>query len=435
MSPRTGLASVNFFLADVEGGLGPFLATFLAGAGWSPERVGWVMTIAGLVGLAFNGPAGALVDRAGHPRGLMGLATMVIVIGTLALLPAHAFASVLASQIGVAIAAALMPPALTALTLGIVGKASFPFQQGRNQAWNHGGNVLASGLIAWLAGGSGRVAVFWVLAAMALASGLSLLLIPARAVDPVRARGTREIAQRASLRSILEDRRVLLVCAGLTLFHLANAAMLPLLGERVAKVGHGDATRWLAICVIVAQVAMTGVALAASWAADRIDRAWLFVIPCMVLPVRTAMAAFAWAPAWLLPIQVMDACGAGLLGVSVPILIADYTWGSGRTQTALGTANTFQGIGASLSNVFGGMLMMRIGWTWGFLGLGAPSLGALAMSLLLLRLSGPDGQASRRPAGASASPTIAAFSPAARSASRQDTARLGATAASRPPEV
>ncbi|HEY1932235.1 MAG TPA: MFS transporter, partial [Acetobacteraceae bacterium] len=357
MRPRTGLAAINFFLADVAGGLGPFLATWLAGAAhWSPERVGIVLTVIGLAGIAFAGPAGALVDALGCPRLLLALGTLIVAIGTLALLPARHLAPVLVSQIAVAAAAALIAPALTALTLGIVGKETFPAQQGRNQAWNHAGNVVASVLIAWLAGTIAGISAFWVFSGMALASGIALLTIRRSDVDIDRARGRTAGAPHVTLTSVLTDRRVLLVCVGLMMFHLSNAAMLPLLGQRMADVGHGNATRWLAICVIVAQLTMVGVAAATAWASMRIARSWLFLIPCLVLPVRGAMAAFAWAPEWLLPIQVLDACGAGLLGVSLPILIADYTWGSGHTQTALGVANMFQGVGAALSTTVGGVL-------------------------------------------------------------------------------
>lgn len=384
MSPTGALAAINFFEADVEGGLGPFLATWLAGsAKWQPEQVGLVMTITGLVGLVFNAPAGALVDRVGRPRMLMALATALVVVGTLALVPARHLGTVLGSQFGVAAGAALIPPALTALTLGLVGKEGFPPQQGRNQAWNHAGNVLASGAIAWLAGQEAGLATFFVFAGMAVASGLSLLMVRSADFDPARARGAESRSADASMWSLLRDRRLLLLCLALTLFHLGNAAMLPLLGQRMARFGSGNATRWLAICVIVAQFAMIAVAAAAAWSASRIRRSWLFVIPCAVLPVRGVMAAFGWSVEWLIPIQILDACGAGLLGVSVPILVADYTWGSGRTQTALGTANTFQGVGAALSNVVGGILVQEIGWTWAFLGLTAPTLVALAIALRL----------------------------------------------------
>jgi hypothetical protein len=113
-----------------------------------------------------------------------------------------------------------------------------------------------------------------------------------------------------------------------------------------------------------------------------------------VLCIRGVMAAMATEPLWLVPIQMLDACGAGTLGVAVPILVADFTWGSGRTQTALGAVATFQGIGAALSGSFGGVLATQIGWTASFLGLTAPAVAALALSLLLA------GQASRLNAAA-----------------------------------
>ena len=188
---------------------------------------------------------------------------------------------------------------------------------------------MASVAIAWLAGQEAGLATFFVFAGMAAASGLSLLLIRRDDFDQERARGTPLRTTEASIWSLLRDRRLLLLCLALTLFHLGNAAMLPLLGQRIAKFGNGNATRWLAICIIVAQFAMIIVAAAASWAASRIRRSWLFVIPCCVLPVRGLMAAFGWSVEWLIPIQILDACGAGLLGVSVPILVADYSLGVG----------------------------------------------------------------------------------------------------------
>jgi hypothetical protein len=37
-----GLDWLNFFLADVQSGVGPFLAIYLAGYGWDEQRVGIV---------------------------------------------------------------------------------------------------------------------------------------------------------------------------------------------------------------------------------------------------------------------------------------------------------------------------------------------------------------------------------------------------------
>jgi MFS family permease len=383
-APIAGLAALNFFLADVQGGLGPFLATWLAAIHWNPEQTGIVMTVGGLVGLAFNSPAGVLIDRTQRYRLWLALSSSAIAVGTLAMLPARGFVAVIAAQVVVALGGVLMAPAIMALTLGIVGKERFPRQQGSNQAWNHAGNVVAAVMVAAATFVVGATAAFWVMAGMAAASLATLLVIPGDAVDAQRASGHAASEPAASVMQILRDRRLLGLSLALLLFHLGNAAMLPLLGQRMAAVGNGDATRWLAACVVVAQLVMVPVAIVAGRMADRINRPWLLVAACLVLPVRGAMAAVAQDPVWLIPIQVLDALGAGTLGVAMPILVADFTWGSGRTQAALGVASTMQGIGAALSTTLGGVLAARVGWTAAFLGLSVPAVIALVLSVRLL---------------------------------------------------
>jgi MFS family permease len=384
MSATAGLAALNFFLADVQGGLGPFLATWLATIRWDPERIGIVMTAGGLAGLLCNAPAGMLIDRTRRFRLWVAIASLAVVVGTLATLPARGFPAVLAAQVASALGGALMAPAVIALTLSVVGKDRLPRQQGRNQAWNHAGNVAAAGLVAAATFALGAMSAFWVLAGMAAGGAGALLLVPRSAIDTGRATGQAADRPPASIVQLLRNRALLALGTALLLFHLGNAAMLPLLGQRMAAIGHGDATRWMAACVIVAQAAMVPVAVVAGRAAARIDRASLLLLACCVLPVRGAIAAVAHDPAWLVPIQVLDACGAGTLGVAVPLLVADFTWGSGRTQSALGLVTTLQGIGAALSTSLGGVLAQRYGWTAAFLGLALPAVFAFGLAMRLL---------------------------------------------------
>ena len=48
----TCLSLLCFALADVRDGLGPFLGIFLQSHGWTPDSIGYVMTIGGLAGMA-----------------------------------------------------------------------------------------------------------------------------------------------------------------------------------------------------------------------------------------------------------------------------------------------------------------------------------------------------------------------------------------------
>jgi predicted MFS family arabinose efflux permease len=235
MSAQLSLLAVNFCLADVAGGLGPFLATWLAEvARWSPAEIGYVMKASTVGVVLFSTPAGAMVDRLCRPRLLLALACAAVVIGTLALLPLRSFLPVLATQTLVAVGGALGAPAVTALTLAVVGKEGFARQQGNNEAANHAGNVAAAVLVAgatYLVGAAASVAV---LAGMAVLTGVALALLPSDAVDADRGCvrhpcGEGEDASHASLGALIRDRRLLMLAGVIGLFHLGNAAMLPLL--------------------------------------------------------------------------------------------------------------------------------------------------------------------------------------------------------------
>src|ERR1700749_1951177 len=79
------LEATNFFLADVQTGLGPFLAAYLAASGWKAGGVGRALTLAGVVTVVLQTPAGGIVDQVEHRRGLLITATLVLGGGALLL--------------------------------------------------------------------------------------------------------------------------------------------------------------------------------------------------------------------------------------------------------------------------------------------------------------------------------------------------------------
>ena len=379
------LAIINFFIGDIQGGLGPFLATWLAQTQrWSPYWVGLVTTIVGLATLALNAPAGALVDR-GRPRLLLGLACFAILAGTLLLLKSRAFVAVLAAQFVAAAGGTLVMPAVTALTLGVVGKKAFPRQQGRNQAFNHAGIVVAALVIAAGSAFLGTGAAFLVLSTMAVGAIVAVAVMPAKAWNARRAVGWKEDSDdtpKGTLLAVLGSRRLLLLAGALALFNLGNGAMLSLIGQRLVVTSQ-HATEWTAAFVVIAQCTMIPVALWAGSLADKRGRRRLLLIACVALIARGSLSALVNAPVWLIPAEILDGLGSGLIGVAVPVLVADLTWGSGRTQTALGTINGLQGVGGALSGTAGGLLVHGLGWSGAFLALAAPGVLALALALLL----------------------------------------------------
>ncbi|MET0259300.1 MAG: MFS transporter, partial [Methylobacterium sp.] len=164
-----GLDAMNFFLADVRDGLGPYLAIYLLAVrgpdqGWNEATIGLVMTIAGIAGLIAQTPAGALIDRTNRKRSIVIAAAVAVTLSCLALPFVSNFYVVAATQSLAGIAGAIFPPAIAAITLGVVGPKMFAKQVGRNEGFNHAGNAAS----AMIAGGSayffGPIVVFWLMA-------------------------------------------------------------------------------------------------------------------------------------------------------------------------------------------------------------------------------------------------------------------------------
>src|ERR1700759_4702435 len=62
------LQALNFFMADMQAGIGPFLGVFLLAHGWKSGWIGTGMTIGGGAGTLMPAPAGALIDASSRKR-------------------------------------------------------------------------------------------------------------------------------------------------------------------------------------------------------------------------------------------------------------------------------------------------------------------------------------------------------------------------------
>jgi MFS family permease len=390
VNPALALPAVHFFMADVGGGIGPYLSVWLQGhAGFDAERVGTVLTMGSIASALVATPAGQLVDRIGHPRLMLALACVLIVAGSLALIPVHAFWAVALAQCVVSAGGGLAGPSITGLTLAIVGKGRFPRQQGTNDAANHAGNVASNALIAGFSMLIGISAAFAVLAATAAATCGALLLIPARAVDEARMRGRERrtmVEQQGAVLGLLRNRRFLSLLAAVSLFNVGNVAMLPMLALRIEVLGGGDPTRWVSFAVIVLYLTMIPVAVLGGRAAERFGRRPVLAAAFVVLPIRGLLCAFASDVSWLVPIEMLDALAAGIISVAAPPAVADCTYGSGRTQTAMGVMQTAGAVAAAVSTSLAGVIATKIGWPVMFTTLAAfPVLGLLLLGIDLPR--------------------------------------------------
>ena len=389
---------LNFFLADVRSGLGPFLAIFLMDSHhWTPGRIGLIMTIAGIAGVVAQPPAGALVDTIKWKRGLTILCSIVVAVGTIGTALRPSFWPVTIFQVLNGGADACFAPAIAAISLGLVGRAAFTHRIGRNESFNHGGNVAT----AILAGVGGYlfapVAMLWIVAALALASIAAAFFIDPAAIDNDRARGSDiddHIAQPSGIAVIFECKPLLIFTIAITMFHFANAAMLPLLGEKLAASHQKTGTLFLASCIIVAQAAMVPMAILVGHKADSWGRKPLFLAGFAVLPIRGVLYTFWQNPFFLVSVQLLDGVGAGLFGALFILVVADLTKGTGRFNLAQGAASACFGFGAALSNGVAGYIVDFFGYRTAFLFLA----GCAAAAFMLFWLAMPETATIGRPA-------------------------------------
>src|SRR6476660_8851052 len=76
----SGLDGVNFFLAGISAGFGPYVAAYLADQKWTQDNIGFVLTASGLAGLLSQVPGGELLDIVRSKRALVVMgATMVAI--------------------------------------------------------------------------------------------------------------------------------------------------------------------------------------------------------------------------------------------------------------------------------------------------------------------------------------------------------------------
>jgi predicted MFS family arabinose efflux permease len=390
-SPRSlrGLDGINLLMADVRDGVGPFLSVFLKGSQhWDPGAVGLAMGASSIAAAVCQIPAGLLVDGTRAKRLLIAASGLMVGAGCLLIVLFPHFWPVIAAQVLLGSASAVIPPAIAALSLGLVGRRLLDARISRNESFNHAGNFIAAALAGSLGQYFGNNWIFYLVCAFALASAAIVTLINPMEIDHERARGGEDPAhasQPLPFRHLLGRRDLQIFLVSVVLFHFGNAAMLPMAGQVLAQKHPGEDTIALSACIIAAQFVMIGIAWAVGQASAKgIGRKPIFLIALAVLPVRGLLFSVTASPYGVVAIQLLDGVAAGIFGVISVLIASDLMRGTGRFNLAQGLTALSVGIGATLSNATSGYVVQWFGYPAGFLYLAAIAVCALAFFALLM---------------------------------------------------
>ncbi|EMD1319861.1 MFS transporter [Campylobacter upsaliensis] len=373
MSAYFALAWLNFFIADVRDGLGPYLGVFLKEHQFTESQIGLITTSTSLCALIFGIFLGVLIDKTHFKRGIIALCIAGIVLATGANYFYPHFTFTLMAQIAIALCAVCLAPAFSAITLGIVGQKGFSKQISLNEAYKHVGTAFSAGLSFIFALYYGIGAIFIITALMGVCALVFLALLKSSQINHAVACGKEEGVE-IPLRKALGDVRVLFLGLVMFCFHLSNAYMLPLLSQRAHTLGIDSSGAYAAATILIAQCTMIGISLLCMRLLQTKGNphfssiyVYLMGIALFGLIVRGGVAAHFDGILAMIIVQILDGVGAGIVGVILPLLVAMLMRGSGHINAAFACVMTFGGVGAALSGSLGGYIAQYFGYFYAYL--------------------------------------------------------------------
>lgn len=381
---RVGLNGLNLSLAMVQTGFGPFVAVWLTRQGWSDTEIGVALSIGTAAGLLAQLPAGLLVDAL-RVKWLAILGGLVALAGAALLFVAPAtLPTIWLAQILHALASVVITPAIAALTLSICGHDSFGERLGINARYAGLGNALAGGLLGVVAYRLGTErAAFLVAALLVIPAVLSLLAIRRAGVGvpmgvPAAAPGSD--AENPPFWTIfrIPALHVFAVCA--VLFHLSNAAMLPLaLNDLTQRAGRIDLV--VSATIILPQLIVVTLAPMAGKVTQIWGRRPVLFLGFGALPLRALLFSTEPSRAFLVLWQALDGVSATVFGLMMPLIAADLTRRTGHLNVAISSIGLAAGLGATFSTTAAGLVADWVGSAYAFYGLAG--IGSLALLMVL----------------------------------------------------
>ncbi|PPQ34551.1 MFS transporter [Rhodopila globiformis] len=371
---------VNFFVADVQTGFGPFVAVYLTTHKWTQVEIGFALTVGTVTALVSQLPAGALVDAMRNKRLAAAGALIFVIIAALLLATLPTPLPVLVAQILHGFASCVITPAIAAISLHVAGHAALGERLGRNARFASIGNGLAAAVMGVTGSYFSSRFVFLLTAALCVPALFALWSVGAGA--HARTQTTSHGLDLTGLKRLVTDHRLMIFAVCVMLFHLSNAAMLPLAGAMVTMRAGDYANLIIAACIVVPQMVVAALSPWIGRAAEQFGRRRLMLLGWGALPLRGLLLAVL-PGAWPLIFgQAVSGISAAAFGVLMPLLAADLTLGSAHFNLCMGMLGLAVYIGAAISTTLSGGIADAAGMQVAFFALSG--IGVLAFATVWL---------------------------------------------------
>jgi MFS family permease len=383
---RNAVHALNFFVAAMQTGFGPFLSVWLVSKGWSLTDVGLALSIGTVAGLVGQLPGGALVDRMHHKRPITAAAIVVISVSALMIAVTPSIPAVWLAQVLHAMGSVVITPAIAAMTLALCGTDSFGERLGGNARYAALGGALAAGAFGLASTHLGQQSIFLITAGLALPAIASVLAIRQGPSPPAPEQHMALVPPKdldTAPWTIFRDPTMHVFALCLILFHFSNAALLPLaLGELTQR---NEASGYIVPAAIIVPQLIT--MIGSPWTgamARKVGRRKVLLVGFLALPARAVLFACNPGPEAVDVIEILDGVSGTVLGLMLPLIAADLTQKTGHLNLAIGSFGLAVGLGATFSTSVAGWVADQMGVEMAFLGLAL--MGGMATLLLALAM-------------------------------------------------
>jgi len=378
LSAERGLDWLNFFVANIQTGFGPFVAVYLTTQGWTQTSIGLALSLGTITAMASQVPAGALVDAIPNKASVALFSVLAFSVSAVLFAVWPVPLGVYTGEVLHGFSSVTLGPAIAAMSLAIAGPAMLGLRLGRNARFAAIGTAIGAALMGACGYYVSERAVFFLTAAITAPAIISLL--PLSGVGEPSSSTRREEAGtpagRERVARLLTNRTLLTFALCAMLFTLANAAMLPLAGNALTKRAGSAANLLIAACIVLPQFIVAVVSPRIGQLSQARGRRLVLLIGFSMLPLRGLLFALVTNPVAVVLVQALDGIAATCFGVMVPLVTSDVTARSGHFNLSLGFIGLAIGLGATASTSLAGWVADWFGTTAAFACLAGVGLAA-----------------------------------------------------------
>lgn len=384
------LSVLVFFVSDIQGGIGAILTIYLRSeVGCTTSQICMALAMTGIASAIFLLPSGLLVDITKFKKTLIAVACGSIALSRYIILLKPTFYSILAAQFLFGIAFSILTPAVTAVTMGIVSKRYFPQRAAMNELLFHAGTVftiVTIGIVSQL------YSYNWIIYGTILFSLTALIplcIINSKEIDHTQARAASSAhTTPMQISKLLTKKSIILFYSAFIIYQVATSALLPLVGQKLAKLDPQHDAITMASCIVLAQIAMVVVAFSLRLILNKTGRKTIFLCGFIFIILRAVLFSMTDNMHYLIATQLLDGLGSGIFGVMSIVIVSDLAEGTGRFNFLVGLLGLCSSIGLAISNFIAGFVSQQYGFSAGFIVLALIALFGFLFSGFILQETG-----------------------------------------------